>query len=126
MNNDVIALLVVFATLFGIVYVIVSSRSRIRMALIEKGADASIFATKSTGGGNVLSIILVNLALLLFSIGIAIFFGAILSRNFGVAEEVAFPGAIFTLAGLGLFAGFKISSKIGKENTDSTVHSLER
>lgn len=116
MNSDIIALLIVFATIFGIVYLIIASRSRIRLALIEKGADASIFSNKSSGGGNVLSIILANLALLLFSIGIAIFFGAILSRNFGVAEEVAFPGAIFTLAGLGLFAGFKITSKIGKED----------
>lgn len=115
MAGDVIMTLIVFATIFGIIYIGIASRTRIRMALIEKGADASIFNTKSTGGGNVMSIILVNLALLLFSIGIAIFLGAILNRNFGVDEEVAYPGAIFTLAGLGLFAGYKISSKIGKD-----------
>lgn len=114
MAGNVIMVLIIFGTLFGIVYLGIASRTRIRMALIEKGADASIFNTKSVGSGNILSIILVNLALLLFGIGIGIFLGGILSQSFQVSDDVAFPGSIFTLSGLGLFAGYIISSKISR------------
>lgn len=112
MTANVIIFLIIFGTIFGIVYVAIAARTRIRLALIDKGADASIFNTKPQGGGNILSIILVNLALLLFSIGIAIFIGAFMSQTIGVVEEVAYPGAIFTLAGFGLFVGYRISSRI--------------
>jgi uncharacterized membrane protein YcjF (UPF0283 family) len=104
--------LIVFGTLFGIVYVAVSSRTRVRLALIEKGADASIFTSGPANKSNIFSIILVNLALLLFSIGIGIFVGAILHQSFNIEEAVAYVGTIFTVAGIGLFVGYRISSKI--------------
>lgn len=86
------------------------------MALIEKGADASIFSTKPREGGNVISIILVNIALLLFSIGIGIFLGAVLDRYVMVDNDVAYPASIFTVAGLGLFVGYLITTRIWEKN----------
>lgn len=115
MDTVIFNTLIVFGTLFGIVYVAVSSRTRVRLALIEKGADASIFTSGPAKNSNIFSIILVNLALLLLSIGIGIFIGAILHQSFNIEEGVAYPGTIFTVAGIGLFAGYKISSKIGNQ-----------
>ncbi len=115
MNEVIFNVLIIFGTIFGIVYVAVSSRTRVRLALIEKGVQASIFESKSLSRSNVSSIILVNLSLLLLSIGIAIFFAALLHQYFNVLPEVAYPGTIFTFAGIGLFIGYKVSSKIGKE-----------
>jgi len=116
MVGDVINVLIIFSVIFGIVYIAISSRTRIRLALIEKGADASIFYTPSQGRkSNLLPIILVNLALLLIGIGLGIFGGAVLSQNFGVDTDAAYPGMIFTLAGTGLFTGYKISSRLVKE-----------
>ncbi|MEP6951675.1 MAG: DUF6249 domain-containing protein [Ginsengibacter sp.] len=114
MDVVIFNVLIIFGTFFGIVYVAVSSRTRVRLALIEKGAEASIFNSKSTQS-NVLAIILVNISLLLFSIGVGIFLAAILHQSFNVREEVAYPGTIFTVAGIGLFVGYLVSSKIGKE-----------
>lgn len=122
MGAEVIVTLIIFSTLFGIVYLIVASRTRIRMALIEKGADASIFSAKSNGGGNIVPIILVNLGLLLFSIGIAVFLGSILNQTFGVIEGVAYTGTTFTLAGLGMLAGYWITSKILKNRSSNVLH----
>ncbi|MEO8765554.1 MAG: DUF6249 domain-containing protein [Ginsengibacter sp.] len=113
MDVIIFNILIIFGTLFGIVYVAVSSRTRVRLALIEKGADASIFNSKSTQS-NILAIILVNISLLLVSIGVGIFLAAILHQSFNVREEVAYPGTIFTVAGIGLFVGYLVSSKIGK------------
>lgn len=112
MTANVIIFLIIFGTIFGIVYIGVAARTRVRLALIEKGADASIFNTKSHGGGNVLPIVLVNLALLLFSIGIAIFLAAIMDQYLNIQADITYPGTIFTLAGLALYAGYRISSRI--------------
>ena len=114
MDVVIFNVLIVFGTIFGIIYVAVSSRTRVRLALIEKGAEASIFESKQGKNSNVFSIVLVNLSLLLVSIGIAIFLAALLKQYFNVLPEVAYPGTIFTLAGIGLFIGYKVSSKIGK------------
>jgi hypothetical protein len=46
---------------------------------------------------------------LLASIGLAIFIGALLERNFDVDSSVAYPGTIFLISGLGMYIGFKKS-----------------
>jgi hypothetical protein len=43
MGPQVLVPLSLFAMIFGIVYLIYSTRNRERLALIEKGVDASIF-----------------------------------------------------------------------------------
>lgn len=107
----VINVLIVFGTLFGIVYIILSARTRVRLALIEKGADASIFVSDgSRKKTNIFPLILVNIALLLAASGIGIFVGAIMSQSMGVNEGVAYPGSILTLSGIALFIGYRIAS----------------
>ena len=77
------------------------------MALIEKGADASLFSTgKSMRGGTVV----INIALLAMGIGIGVLAGAFLEMV-GVDDEVAFPACIFIFAGLGLVISFMLNRK---------------
>ena len=83
------------------------------MALIEKGAEASIFFTGKKGSAG--KMILLNLALLLMCVGIAIFIGSML-EGMGLDEDVAYPGSIFLMAGVGLLAGFFLTKKMEKED----------
>lgn len=86
------------------------------MALIEKGADASIFMKgKQEGTSPIWKILLLNLALLLMAIGLAIFIGSIMVNNLNVNEGVAFPGSIFLMAGISLLVGFFLTKKMDKE-----------
>ena len=110
--TEIVSMIVVFSTMFGIFYLFISTRHKQRMTLIEKGADASLFYNKSGKPKTLWKILLVNFALLLMGIGLGIFTGAAVEQLAGIKEEIAMPGTIFTLAGLGLFLGFKISSKI--------------
>lgn len=110
--TEILSLLVVFSTMFGIFYLFISTRHKQRMMLIEKGADASLFYNKRDRPKAIWKILIVNLALILMGIGVGIFLGSALHYSMGLPEEVAFPGTIFTMAGLGLFIGFKISNKI--------------
>ena len=109
MGPEVLIIPVLFSTIFGIVYLFISSRHKERMALIEKGTDASIFYAAKTGKSRYLPVIILNSAVLLASIGLAIFIGALLERNFDVDNSVAYSGSIFLISGLGMYIGFKKS-----------------
>jgi hypothetical protein len=108
----IVAMIVVFSTVFGIFYLFINTRHKQRMALIEKGADASLFYNKNVRPKTIWKILLVNIALLLIGIGLGVFIGGAIHQFAGIIEEIAMPGSIFTFAGLGLFFGFRVSSKI--------------
>ena len=87
------------------------------MALIEKGADASIFYGKRNRVTPVWKVVILNIALLLMGIGLGIFIAGLLHYNFNVDEEIAFPGTIFLMAGAGLFIGFNMTKNLDKEES---------
>lgn len=108
----VIVVAIIFGTILGIVYLCVSARNKERLSLIEKGADASIFYTSDKASIPVWKIILVNLALTLTGIGVGIFTAGILHHQLDMDQSIAYPGSIFTLAGIGLFIGYSISKNL--------------
>lgn len=108
--EEALVLLIIFGTIFGLGYLHYSTRHKERLALIEKGVDASIFVRgKREHAAPVWKILILNIALLLMGVGIGIFIASILHYNLGVEEEVAYPGTIFLMAGIGLFTGFKLT-----------------
>jgi len=104
-----------FIVVFGIFYLYLSTRNKERLALIEKGADASIFMKGRQNSTHFGKIFILNFALLLISVGLGIFIASILHYNFGVMEGVAYSGTIILMAGIGLFAGYKMTEKISKK-----------
>ncbi len=46
MNEDFLIVLIIFAAIFGIVFVIAQARNRERMAMIEKGVSPKDFMTE--------------------------------------------------------------------------------
>lgn len=117
MGSEVIIIPIIFGVIFAIAYLYFSTRNKERLALIEKGADASIFVRgKRDKAAPVWKIIILNLALLLMGIGAAIFVASVLHYSLGVDEEVAYPGSIFLLAGVGLMVGFNMTKKLEKED----------
>ncbi len=116
MGGEVIILISMFLVFFGISYLYFTTRNKERLALIEKGADASIFVKgKKEGTAPFWKVLILNLALLLMGIGLAIFIASILESTFGMDEDVAYPGTILLMAGLGLYVGFTMTKKLEKE-----------
>jgi len=111
----VIIPIVFFGVIFGIFYLYISARNRERLALIDKGAEASIFYGKDRRVTPIWKVIIINLALLLMGIGVGIFIAAMLDLNMGVDAEVAYPGTIFLMSGIGLFSGFYLTKKLNKD-----------
>ncbi len=96
-----------FASVFGIFYIYISARNRERMALIEKGADASLFHTGKSKASR--RLIILNIALTLMGIGLGITIAIFLYQATGM-EEV-YPAAIFLMAGAGLLISFLMGNK---------------
>jgi hypothetical protein len=93
-----------FATVFGIYYVHITMRNKERMALIEKGADASLFNTGKEGHSFLLSWnkFTLKIGMLFMGIALGIITGGILS-NAGVLNEGAdYTSMIFFFGGLSL------------------------
>lgn len=113
MGTEIFIPIVFFATLFGIVYLFITARNKERLALIEKGSDASIFYgdRKATP---MWKVFIVNFALLLMGIGVGIFIAALLSEM-GLDEDVAYPGTIFLMSGVGLFTGYYLTKRLNSD-----------
>ncbi len=113
-NPEIIIIPVIFGLVFGIFYLFISARNKERLALIEKGADASIFYGKDRKVTPIWKVIVINLATLMMGIGLGIFIAGILTQ-LGIDEDIASPGAGFFMAGLGLFTGFYLTKKLNDD-----------
>ena len=108
--EDVLIPLIVFGTIFAVLYVYFTTRNKERLALIEKGADASLFKTAGSSK-NTFGIAVLNIALLAIGIGVGVLLGNLLEIS-GMDDDVAYPAMIFICGGLGLVAGFFASRKL--------------
>lgn len=116
MEGPAIIFISFFLVIFGISYLFFSTRNKERLALIEKGAEASIFVPgKREKAAPFWKILILNLALLLMGIGAGIMIGGILDSSLNVDDEIAMPGSIFLMAGTGLLIGFFLTKKLDKE-----------
>ena len=110
---EVAILAIIFGSVFGVFYLYFSSRNKERLALIEKGADASIFA-KGGGRSPVWKVMILNIALLLIGIGVGIFIATLID-HYSTLSDAIYPATIFLTAGIGLFVGFKMTSNLDKQ-----------
>ncbi len=102
--ETLIAFIALFATVFGIVYVHYTTRNKERMALIEKGADASLFNTGKEGNSTLnWGKFTLKIGMLLTGIGLGIIAGAILeSAAVFPSEEAGYFSMILIFGGLAL------------------------
>ncbi len=116
MGGEIIVTALIFGAIFGVFYLYFSTRNKERLALIEKGADASIFfSSKNRRSAPFWKILILNVSLLLISVGIGVFIASLLTEV-GVDEDTAYPGTIFLMAGVGLFIGFNKTKNLEKED----------
>ncbi len=111
--SDILVPFFVFATLFGIAYVFLTTRNRERLSLIEKGADPSLFnARRKSNWGK----FLLASGFFLTGIGVGIMVGTLLSKSIPLEEGVAYPMSIFTFAGISLIVYYFVDRKTEDHN----------
>jgi len=107
MNDDFLVVLVIFAAIFGIVFVVAQARNRERMAMIEKGVSPKDFLTDRRPN----SYGVLKWALLLVGVGFGLFIGSVLEAYTSIHEEAAYFATALFFGGAGLFAAFLIAKK---------------
>lgn len=115
MGPEVMILIVIFGAIFGVFYLFFSTRNKERLALIEKGVDASIFMTQRQEPAPISKVLILNLSLLLMGIGAGILIALVIQEGLGVSNDALYPGIIFLTAGIGLLTGFKMTQNLDKE-----------
>jgi hypothetical protein len=102
-----------FATVFGVVYVHYSTRNKERMALIEKGADASLFNTgkEAVKWNFAWGKFTLKLGMLAMGIAVGIMVAAIMAQSQILDEDALYPSMIFFFGGLSLVLFYIIDRK---------------
>jgi len=109
MAEEILIPIALFISVFGIVYVFLTTRHKERMALIEKGADASLFNSKP----NKLSVLKYGMLLCGFALGL--FLGNVIAATTTLKEEVAYFSMTFLCGGLSLIVYYLIEKNLSKE-----------
>ena len=108
----VIILIAFFAAVFGILYTFYTMRNKERLALIEKGADASMFNTgngeKRTFSWNKFTL---KIGMLFMGVAVGIILAAIMSNAGVLSAEANYPSMIFFFGGLSLVLYYFIERK---------------
>ena len=103
-----------FGMIFGIFYLMYSTRNRERLALIEKGVDASIFMKGRRESTPMWKVFILNLAYLLIGSGLGIFIALLITTYTDLNNGAVYPSIIIMMAGIGLLAGFNKSKDLDK------------
>ncbi|NQX82906.1 MAG: hypothetical protein HRT66_13065 [Flavobacteriaceae bacterium] len=112
MGSEIVIMPIMLGVVFGIAYLYFSTRNRERLALIEKGVDASVFMKGRQRTSPVWKVLILNLSMLLMSIGVGIFVAALLEMALQMKDDIIYPSVIFAFSGLGLFIGFNLTKKM--------------
>lgn len=107
--SETLIVLIIFAALFGTVFVIISARNRERMSMIEKGVNPKDFIRQRTIKSNPYGIL--KWALLLVGLGLGLFIGSLLESYTALEEVSAYFAATLFFGGLGLVLAFVLTKK---------------
>lgn len=108
--EGIIIPVVLFGSIFGIIYVYLMTRNRERMAMIEKGTDMSLFARKH-GDESPMKYWVIKFGFLMIGIGLGVIVGSLASNSI-MEEETAYPSMILLFGGLALVASYFVERKL--------------
>lgn len=111
MESEILIPVTLFLTAFGALYVFFTTRHKERLALIEKGADASLFNTGKKGTGGMA----LKTGMFLVGIALGLLLGNIIAETTTLKEEIAYFSMTFLCGGLSLIVFYMIERRMKDE-----------
>lgn len=106
---EILVPFIVFSTIFGVLYTYLMTRNKERLAMIEKGADPSIFTQRKTRIG-------MKIGLLAMGIAVGVLMGQLIQHLTSMDQKPATLSMVFLWAGAALVVEHFIAKK--DENKD--------
>jgi hypothetical protein len=108
-----VGFIALFATVFGLYYVHITNRNKERMALIDKGADASLFNTGKEGETSLFNWnkVTLKIGMLLMGVGFGIIAGDVLHSMGAMENGADYTSMVFLFGGLSLVLFYLIDRK---------------
>lgn len=122
--TEILVPISMFAAIFGILYIFFTTRSKERLALIEKGADSKIFL--SQGKAKAKRWIL-KIGMLAFGIGLGLSIYTFMDFIFQFEEETKqslIPGIMLIFGGLAGILNYKYEQKLDLEEKKVEISDL--
>jgi hypothetical protein len=112
--TPVLVLGIIFGAIVAIVFI--GTRRKERMAMLEKGVDASVFFSKKSSSNEYA----LKYGLLLIGVALGILVGNLLAASapFAEAEEAAYFSMIFLFGGLALLINYFVARKMFNEGNN--------
>lgn len=107
--RDCLVSIAAIGAIFIILYVLLMTRFKERMSLMEKGLSPKEFSNKSAVQSATL-----RFGLLLIGTSIGIMFGNFVATHFDVPREGAFIAMMFLFGGIGLIMSYLIENRNNK------------
>ena len=109
--EEVVIPIVLFGSIFGIVYVYLMTRNKERMAMIDKGMDMSLFVKKH-GDEAPMKYWVIKIGFLMVGVALGVMTGSLISNNGMMSEDSAYPSMILLFGGLALVASYFVERKL--------------
>ena len=111
--SEILIPIVLFLSIFGIVYVYLMTRNKERLSMIEKGIDLSQLHSNN-GNPSPLKYWVIKVGFLMIGIALGIIVGSMASKSF-LNEEEAYPSMVLLFGGMSLIASYFVEKKL-REN----------
>jgi hypothetical protein len=110
--EDILVPMILFGAVFGIVYVITTARHKEKMAMIEKGADPTLFKRQQIKFSQYNTF---KFGLLMVGVAVGIFAGNILGEADLIDSVMAVFSSVLLFGGLALIAAYLLRNRFEKE-----------
>jgi hypothetical protein len=110
--EDILVPLIIFGVIFGIVYVVTTARHKEKMALIEKGADPTLFKRQQMKFSQYNTF---KYGLLLVGIAVGIIIAAIMDEINLIDQVAGYFSSILFFGGLALITAYLLRNRFDKE-----------
>jgi hypothetical protein len=101
---EILVPMIVFSTIFGVLFTFLTTRNRERLAMIEKGVDPTNFKPNFNRLG-------IKLGLLAVGVALGVLFGQLITHTTKMDGEPATFSMIFLFGGIGLVVEHYLSKK---------------